>query len=365
MCKPFRIINIVDTAARLNSGVWSAAASTALYLKSHDIDSEIWYPELTADAEIPGIKNVPLSGVSTAEAERWKVARSLNPGHDIIVTHGAWRYPTRWGSLYKKAGFKWVYTPQGMLEPWSRSQKKLLKDLYFTGFEKRYVNLSNVIRAVSEMEANNLKKTFIGKSIEIIPNGVEVSVGRSTLKAGVLNFLFLGRLHHKKGVLQLVKAWVQSSLNNSDKYHLLIAGDDHGELAEVKKIINKSTNISYLGFKGGEDKVALYKRCSFFILPTQSEGFASAVVEGMEKGLIPIITKGANFPDVFSRKLGLEIRQDERSIAETLNLVTTWSLDKIQSLSSACQTFVRDQYRLERIADLQRVLYSNLLNRQY
>src|SRR5207249_4774582 len=60
-------------------------------------------------------------------------------------------------------------------------------------------------------------------------------------------FLFMARLHHKKGVLPLVKAWLHSPLQNNANYELVIAGPDEDELKKIKPLLAQSDNAIYVG----------------------------------------------------------------------------------------------------------------------
>lgn len=356
-----RVINIVDSVDQINYGIWNAATANAGLLAKKGIHSELWYPKKEFKI-ITDVTSVPLQALSYNDLLNSITARSLNHDRDIIITHGAWTYATRWGAWLRKKGFTWIYVPHGMLEPWPLQQKRIKKALYLHLFEKRLAKQANLIKAVSVPESTNLQAFFDRSLIRFIPNGVEVESIRSefSTKPVPFRYLFLSRLHHKKNLIALATAWLQSDLNNNANYELLIAGPDQGELEKLQQLIARSTNMQYVGSVYGEKKMELFRECAFYVLPSFSEGLPTSLLEAMSYGLVPIITEGCNFPDVFSKKLGIKIDTGIKSIAEALNQTGSWELDQLKETGLRARNFIKDHYSLEAVTDMQIDLFTKL-----
>jgi glycosyltransferase involved in cell wall biosynthesis len=357
------VINLVDQLSAVNFGIWHAAIATSGFLlQNHQVHSILVAPDSDFEWDIqrfPFVDCLRISDLGKSSAISF--FQKFNPKTSIVVSHGAWQFPSRWAFQAKKMGFSWVYTPHGMLEPWSMAQKKWKKALYFSLMEKRMASKADAIRAVGSPEASNLKKHF--KKVSWIPNGIYPEDILENEKAGgTLHFLFLARLHHKKGVLPLLEAWSKSSLCKKDSFCLHIAGTPDGEEEKLKKYLKeiKPGNVLYHGPTFGEAKKALLKKCHFYVLPSLSEGFPTSVVEAMAAGLIPIISKGCNFPEVFSEKLGIEIEQEPGSIQTGLESVLKLENSQIETLSQKNRSFVADKYNWAEIARRQFELYSAL-----
>jgi glycosyltransferase involved in cell wall biosynthesis len=355
-----RIINIVDSIDRINYGIWHAAVVNASHLAAHGIQTELWYPGTLSD-KLPDVIKVELSSLTINYLEDLATARNLDPKKDFIITHGTWQYPTRWGAWLKKKGFNWMYVPQGMLEPWALQQKWLKKQFYFHLFEKRMVNRADVIRAVSLPENENLKPLFPSSSIRFIPNGVEINPVQPDFEArhAPRRYLFLSRLHAKKNVLELVNAWLQSKLNNNSNYELLIAGPDQGELEKLQLLIKQSSNIKYIGSVYNAEKQKLLQQCTFYVLPSFSEGLPSALLEAMGYGLVPIITEYCNLPEVFTKNLGVKITTDRSSLIDMLEQTAGWDFQKIKDTGLKARRFVQEHYSLQAITTLQLEIFQN------
>ncbi|WP_373551434.1 glycosyltransferase [Haliscomenobacter sp.] len=357
-----RVINIIDRADQVNFGIWNAAIFTAACLEdSYNISSEVWLP--------PGAPSLPegryfqyeIPSVSLSAIPSVLNERNLNSKTDIIVTHGCWQYPTIWGNQLSKQGYIWIVLPQGMLEPWSMQQKKWKKFIYFHLREKIMLHRATIIRAVGRPERDNLRRLFPEQQVMLIPNGVDL-IEAVEKPRGKFSVLFLSRLHHKKGVILLVQAWVKSLLNNQPNYELVIAGPDEGEQEKILAVLNQSTNIRLLGPVYGAEKEELLKRCHFFALPSFSEGFPTAVLEGINYGLKPLISKNCNFPELSEAGHAVALEPDVHQIIYTLNQLTHFNFDDLEKQAIQARLFLSQHYTTPVIAANQHELYQQLID---
>nr|WP_319397832.1 glycosyltransferase [uncultured Carboxylicivirga sp.] len=358
-----RIINIIDNFTKVNFGIWNAAISTASILQEkYNIESELWYPQTDASATLDNVVLVPLSDLSIATIGQMIASRKLDPKDCIIITHGCWQYATRWGAEFKKKGYKWMYVPHGMLEPWSVQQKKWKKKIYYSLVEHRLSKKADIIRAVGSPELKNLIKHY--HQTILIPNGIEETNFDVKTLTKPTCFLFMARLHHKKGILPLIQAWIDSKLHNNNNYQLNIAGPDDGEKDNMLSLIkeNNSKNIHYKGAVYGKEKEELLYNSHFYILPSQSEGFPTSVLEAMQYGLIPIITEGCNFPEALENNKAIQISTNKSSIMQGLQKAIELNDSDYKQLSQEANHYINQNYSLQKIADQQVALFNQLLS---
>ena len=356
-----RIINIIDSLRPVNYGIWNAALSTASILREkYMVESVCWHPENDDSGILPeNVKSWTYNQSTINNLSKLETDYELNPKQDIIISHGAWRYPTKLGVSLKQRGYFWVYTPHGMLEPWSLQQKKWKKYFYFHLIEKKIAKKADYVRAVGTPESINLSAYF--NNVITIPNGVPKLKGIYQKDETKVVFLFMARLHHKKGVLALVNAWATSFLNNKTGYQLVIAGPDDGELKNLLKLLNqiKSTNIDFRGAVYGDEKNTLLKQSHFYVLPSQSEGFPTSILETMQYGIIPIITEGCNFPETFENKLAVKIGVGMDEIQKGIEKCSTIPKDIKEGIGTRCIEFIDRNYTLQAIANNQMKTYEN------
>lgn len=364
-----RIINIVDRIDRVNFGIWNAAtASCEILYRKFGCISEIWFPEdknMPSESEFHGALPEILTDLNIESVKKIIKIKNLNPADTLVVSHGCWRFPTLWGLEFARLGFKWIYTPHGMLEPWCMHSKRIKKLIYFKFAEKPAVVMSSGIRVVSLPEKKHIIDIFSKNSnIQYVPNGAEVPENLY-IKSGSKNtVLFLGRLNHKKGVCELASAWKKSQLFNNQNFELIFAGPDDGELENLKKIVSENDNIKILPPVKGKDKSNLFKKARFFFLPSKSEGFASSAVESMAYGCIPILTEQCNFIEVFQHKFGIKTGYTENEILKTLNsLVEFVNTQNINQLSVDVYNFCKNNFSESIVAEKLFEFYQSILKK--
>lgn len=90
----------------------------------------------------------------------------------------------------------------------------------------------------------------------------------------------------------------------------------------------------------------LTDRCSFIILPSCSEGFATSIATGMLHGLIPVVNKDTGHNVLGDNAIFLEDFKIEY-IDNKLNELSNTDPDKLALLSKKAYTFANENFRLE------------------
>lgn len=222
----------------------------------------------------------------------------------VLHVHNLWNFPALMCFILSKYyKLPLVISPRGALEIWSLSQNKRLKKIMAFLFQKNafkhaYAHVTSpeekesVLRFCPEINEQN---------IFVIPNGVELPSLNFLDKFPNLTFLFMSRLHHKKGIMELLNAWERLSetkVFQKLQPKLLIAGA--GETFyknEIELYINQNvslfSSVSLLGMVRGLKKQELLEKSHVFILPTYSENFGIAIAEAAANELPVITTTGA------------------------------------------------------------------------
>lgn len=351
----FNIVHIISGFEKINFGIWNAAVFGSSFLKErYAVTSSAIACTPPSKGLMPENISIHWAGnrPSADQVKMYLDEKRNSTSNTIIVTHGCWLSPTRLGYQLRKKGFYWLCVPHGMLEPWSRTQARMKKDIYYFLFERRYIKMADSIRAVSKTEAQNLRIAF-SRDIATIENGVHIPTSFNK-KEGLITYLFMARLHFKKGILHLVKAW--SKVMEGSGAQLVIAGPDEGELEKIEPYFND--HIIYVGAVYGEEKTKLLNKSHYYMLPSYSEGFPTSVLEAMSYGIIPLISSGCNFPEVFENNLGYQIEPTEDSIVKQLSLLKEKNFD--YALSMRNQSFIADNYSESAIGEQLYSLYQHL-----
>lgn len=182
-------------------------------------------------------------------------------------------------------------------------EKKSLKYVYdiFCG-NRLLKDASNVI-AVSNVEVDQyLQMNVSPEKIITIPNGIDIDSFRELPKKG--NFrrkyninekriiLYLGRLHRRKGIGFLIKAYAELIKEEKDII-LVLAGPNDGYLHEVESLVDKlnlKNKVKFTGFVDNTEKLAAYVDADVLVYPATFEIFGLVPFEAIMCGTPIIVT---------------------------------------------------------------------------
>jgi glycosyltransferase involved in cell wall biosynthesis len=138
-------------------------------------------------------------------------------------------------------------------------------------------------------------------------------------------FLFLSRIHEKKGCDLLIQAFAKVAKSNPD-LHLVMAGPDQtGLLADLKKIANDfgiENRITWTGMIKNKVKWGAMKAAEVFILPSHQENFGIAVAEALAVGTPVLISNKVNIWREIKEMNAGHVEDD--TFEGTQKLIQTW-----------------------------------------
>jgi glycosyltransferase involved in cell wall biosynthesis len=329
------------------------------------------------------LKWQPLS-VRTFEPQfrAWGYSNQLVPALlaadlDIVSTHGLWKYSSvasrRWHS---PTGRPYIVHPHGMLERWALQNSKWKKRIAALLYEDRHLRGAACLRALCEAEAQSIRAYGLLNPVCIIPNGVDLPelTESSALKAGssVLQkfaqgrkiLLYLGRLHPKKNVANLVRAWKQmldSRPSIAKSWILAIAGWGASACQQKLKDLAAVPSIVFVGAQFGAEKEASYRACDAFILPSLSEGLPMTVLEAWAHAKPVLMTPECNVPEGFAAGAALQIGTSPEEIAAGLKQLLEMTDDDRRAMGARGRTLVATKFSWPRIGEQMQSVYDWVL----
>jgi poly(glycerol-phosphate) alpha-glucosyltransferase len=293
---------------------------------------------------------------------------------DLTHTHGLWQYPSVATNNYCRATKSpYVISPHGMLDPWALRNSRWKKSAAYALYEGTHLRGAACLRALCESEAQTMRQIGLKNPICVIPNGIDPpkdgkhpptqsygATGRSEIgkppwaacveqERKVL--LYLGRIHPKKGLANLLHAW-KATLNSQPStkdWVLAIAGwDQGGHELELKRLCDElglsfsdirtpnselrtPNAVLFLGPQFGDEKAACYCHCDAFVLSSFSEGVPMVILEAWAHGRPVLMTPECNLPEGFAAGAALRIETNIESIARGLqNLFTMSAAERAQ-----------------------------------
>lgn len=290
---------------------------------------------------------------------------------DVIIIHGLWLYHSHAAikaiTQYKKTHTtapKIYIMPHGMLDPYfqkarERRLKAIRNTIYWNIFEKRVINTADGVLFTCEEELLLARTTFsnyypkkeinIGYGIQPPPSFTSQMKDSFMDKVPQWNqqpfLLFLSRIHPKKGVDILIKAYLQLEKELENLPQLVIAGPGLEEAygKEMMALAAKSNNILFPGMLQGEAKWGAFYESEVFVLPSHQENFGIAVVEALACGKPVLISNKVNIWREINKGNAGIVKDDTKS--ETQMLLNDWLIknneEKTQMSKDAQKVYLK------------------------
>jgi glycosyltransferase involved in cell wall biosynthesis len=336
-----KILQLVHTLDPSVGGVAAAvmALSRGLAQRGHKIDivvlddpSAAWVRQTDLNMHALGVGR--RSYRYSAMLLPW--LRQHSGDYDRVIVNGIWQYLSfaAW-RRYAGSGIPYFVFPHGMLDPWFKKTfplKHLKKWLYWPWAEYRVLRDAAAVIFTSEEERLLARKSFwlYHAREKVSPLGIEAPLVFENAKSKFLdrypqlqntrNFLFLGRLHPKKGCDILLEAFARTQSRES--IALILAGPDQigweTELRRRVERLNLSDRVVFTGMLEGEMKQGAFAAADAFVLPSHQENFGIAVVEALAAGVPVLISSRVN--------IWREIEADRAGFVESDNVDGTTRL---------------------------------------
>lgn len=317
-----KVIHIVSGMDLKAGGVTQAVLSIGEGLQAQGVDNEI----VCLESDDKQMQYLPFTTHRQGPAKTpWKYGKNLIPWlrqnwerFDAVIVHGLWQYHTyaAYQVWKEKDKSKPIYVmPHGMLDPYfqkakGRRLKAIRNWLFWKLVERNIVNNATALLFTCETERLLARETFtpyrpplevvVGLGVEAPPlyeSGMTVAFSE---KAGLASeepyLLYLSRIHPKKGLDMLVKAYLKIKQKDPTFPKLVIAGPgietDFGQ--KVVSLIGQSEDVHLVGMLTGDAKWGALYGCEAFVLPSHQENFGIAVVEALACGKPVLISDQVN-----------------------------------------------------------------------
>jgi len=272
---------------------------------------------------------------------RWvqgTAVREAIAGHgpvDLVHLHGLWGPPILGAArAARQAGVPYILSPHGMLDTWALRQKRLKKALLMAVCVRRMLNRAAGVHALNPDEKRLMVPLQLKSPIHVVSNGIDPGrlrplpeVGRFGAAhpqlAGRRFFLFLARLHYKKG-LDILAEGFAAYRRAGGGMDLVVAGPDDGAAADFQQRIDAAglnDHVHVVGPIYGDDKRAALRDAACFVLPSRQEGFSIAITEALACGMPVIITRDCHFPEVAEVEAGLTIDLDASQLSAAMRRI--------------------------------------------
>lgn len=275
---------------------------------------------------------------------------------DVFHTNSCWLPVSALSAIWaKKKGYKVVYTPHGMLEPYSFTRHYWTKKVpAMLLFQKKGVAVCDLVHTTSEKERIHVNELGWNAKLCVIPNSVQIdNIPMKSSWKKKKNILFIGRIHEVKGLEFLLETVALLKKELTD-YKVSIAGPGEDEYISFLKHKADSLGIkhiiNFIGPAFGDAKWGLYTEADLFILPSHTENFGIVIAEALASGTPVITTTGTPWEELNTEHCGWWIDQSVENIAQAIRQFLTLNDSELEIMGRNGRSLIERKYSSQAIA---------------
>jgi glycosyltransferase involved in cell wall biosynthesis len=290
----------------------------------------------------------------------------------VIHAHGIWKYSSIAARrAAERQGIPLVLSPHGMLDPWALRNSAWKKAIVWKLYEGKSMKAVSCMHALSTAELEATRSVGYSGPVVLAPNGVVLPV----LDQGA-NFdpslfpdrrilLYLGRLHPKKGIEQLLLA-VATSRSSLDApgvghWNVVIAGDGSKEhvarLRALTTTLRLDDIVHFVGGQYGALRDRWYRRCDAVVLPSVSEGLPMAILEAWSYAKPSIQTPQCNLPEGAIAGAAIVADPERESLSVALLRLVALTDDQRSAMGASGRRLVSERFSWQTYAEKMRDVY--------
>jgi poly(glycerol-phosphate) alpha-glucosyltransferase len=371
---------LTPSVSRAFGGITEIERSLAETLRaSTPIDMEVvGLRDEHTEADLPEWAPLELKTVPTYGPQTFGYAPALSDtiadtGPDVVHLHSLWKYTSvaalRWA---RRTGRPHVITVHGNLDAWALKNSRWKKKIAGWLYERANLQEAACLKVNTEAEYRAVREYGVDTPICVIPNGVSLppesapsqAPWRDRIATDQRVLLFLGRIHPKKGLAELIDAW--GLLRDRapavvEEWTVAVVGwDDGGHLPELRVTTEErelSNDIHFLGPMYGADKHAAFAHADAFVLPSFSEGMPMAVLEAWSHRLPVLLTPECNLPEGPERGAAIATEPVPERLATDLERCLGMPDAEVEAMGERGRALVEEKFTWATVVDQMHDVY--------
>lgn len=354
MNRKIRVLHVTSSLTSVGGGVKETVFQladhqsrfTSLDVSVVGLEERLWSAEKGSWGEIPTYARKITGPRSFGYSRRFvDCLLSLNP--DLIHLHGLWMFPSKavldWHSQTKRP---YIISVHGMLSTVALSYSAYKKQIIGLWFHNNVLTSASALHSTSDSETSEIINFGLTNNIYQVPNGVVLPNLTKSFIPAHKKVVTIGRIHRKKGLSLLLRAWSLLETKFPDWILEIIGPDEDGELARLQLLAKELDlhRVFFLPPVFGVDKLLAFQSASVFVLPSLSENFALTVAESLACGVPVVSTKGAPWEYLETFKCGRWVDISVMGLFEGLKEIMMLSDDERYCMGRRGRMLMKERF---------------------
>jgi glycosyltransferase involved in cell wall biosynthesis len=238
---------------------------------------------------------------------------------------------------------------------------RVKKMLFWRLMQGPAVRCAACFHATSDQEYEDIRAYGLTQPVAIIPNGVDLPETHSEVATGATDrvVLSLGRIHPKKGLDRLVRAWAKVEAAHPGWRLRIVGPPELGHDSELIALVAtlELSRVSIEPAIYGEEKYTALRQADVFVLPTLHENFAMTVAESLAAGTPAISTKGAPWRRLEAERCGWWIDHGIEPLAAALSGAMVLPRAELNAMGARGRDWVARDFGWDAIASRMTAVY--------
>lgn len=281
---------------------------------------------------------------------------------DVVHNHGLWLMPNvESGGIARRAQKPLIVSPRGMLAPAALAFSSRKKRAFWALFQASIVRNAACIHVTSEQEYQEVRAFGLVNPVAVVANGIDIPEAiAKPAETGERTVLSLGRLHPKKGLDRLVRAWAMIE-EIYPEWRLRIVGPAEHKHDDALRALATSLGSRRISIEGpiyGDKKVEAYRAADLFVLSSLNENFGLTVAEALAAGTPVISTKGAPWAGLETESCGWWVGHEVDALAGALGKAMALPRHVLKSMGAEGRKWMARDFSWEHVARNMQSLYA-------
>jgi glycosyltransferase involved in cell wall biosynthesis len=361
---PLVSVHVIDCLKPEHGGPSYSVPALAQALGRHHVNVKL-RTVASEDSPLPYSANFshsvhslsPLGTIARASRDlRCALVRDAGAGA-ILHSHGLWLMPNvypAWAKKESRGAAKLVHSIRGMLSPAALSMAAWKKRPFWLLWQQAALRAADCLHATAASECEEIRRAGLRNPVAVIPNGVDLPVlkPRDAGIGGERIVLSIGRLHQKKGLDRLVRAWSAVEADFPDWRLRIVGPAERGYDAKLRQLAGElgAQRIAVEGPVFADDKLTAYRSADLFVLPSLNENFGLTAAEALASELPVISTRGAPWQGLNAHRCGWWIDHGVEPLADTLRKAMSMSSEERRTMGARGRVWVAEAFSWDKIA---------------